>query len=141
MKCKHIFFTYAHGVPSDDTVRRFFRDMDPKQFQSCFADWPKTLDLTYNRHTSIDGKVSHHSFDTGTSLLHLVSAFASDCRMVLEQEKIADKSNGITAIPKLLALLDLDGASVTIDAMGCAENSRKTSGLCSAFERQLGDFA
>lgn len=113
------FFTYAHGVPSDDTIRRFFRDMDPQQFQSCFADWAKTLDLRDNRHISIDGKVSRHSFDTGTSPLHLVSAFASDCRMVLAQEKVADKSNEIKAIPKLLTLLDLEGAIVTIDAMGC----------------------
>lgn len=116
------FFSYTHGVPSDDTLRRFFRDLDPKQFQSCFADWAKTIDLKDNKHISIDGKVSRHSFDKDINPLHLVSAFASDCRIVLAQEKVADKSNEITAIPKLLELLDLEGAIVTIDAMGCQKD-------------------
>ena len=116
------FFSYTHGVPSDDTLRRFFRDLDPKKFQSCFSEWAKTIDLTGNKHISIDGKVSRHSFDTNTNPLHLVSAFASDCRIVLAQEKVEDKSNEITAIPKLLELLDLEGSIVTIDAMGCQKD-------------------
>lgn len=119
------FFPYSNGIPSDDTLRRFFRDLNPKSFQCCFAEWAKTLGLDQNKHISIDGKVSRHSFDGDANPLHLVSAFASDCRLVLAQEKVADKSNEIKAIPKLLEFLDLDGAMVTIDAMGCQKEIAK----------------
>lgn len=70
---------------------------------------------------AIDGKTLRRSFDkaAGTSAIHMVSAFASEARLVLAQQKVADKSNEITAIPKLLDLLALEGAVITIDAMGC----------------------
>ena len=112
-------FPYTHGIPSDDTMRRFFRALDPENFRTCFVTWAKALKLPGNNHLAIDGKVSRHSFDGEENPLHMVTAFASDCRMVLAQEKVADKSNEITAIPKLLELLDLKGTIVTIDAMGC----------------------
>ena len=63
--------------------------------------------------------MSRHTFDADKNPLHMVSAFASDCRIVLGQEKVANKSNEITAIPKLLGLIDIKGGIVTIDAMGC----------------------
>lgn len=70
-------------------------------------------------HVAIDGKVSRHTFDGDRNPLHMVSAFSSEYRLVLAQEKVCDKSNEITAIPKLLSLLDLQGAVITIDARGC----------------------
>lgn len=110
---------YKNGVPSDDTLRRFFRAIDPKDFQNRFVSWVKDFQSTTGNIISIDGKTSRHSFDGDKSALHMVSAFASEARIVLGQEKVSDKSNEITAIPQLLKFLDLKGAIVTIDAMGC----------------------
>jgi predicted transposase YbfD/YdcC len=112
-------FPFKNGIPSDDTIRRFFRALDPKVFQACFVSWVKTLVLPGDSHVAIDGKVSRHTFDGDQNPLHMVSAFASESRLVLAQEKVLDKSNEITAIPNLLNLLDLEGGVVTIDAMGC----------------------
>ncbi|WP_341763535.1 ISAs1 family transposase [Candidatus Tisiphia endosymbiont of Beris chalybata] len=112
-------FPYANGIPSDDTLRRFFRVLDPKTFSTCFTVWASSLKLPSSTHIAIDGKVSRHTFDGDKNPLHMVSAFASECRTVLAQEKVSDKSNEITAIPKLLGILDIKGAIVTIDAMGC----------------------
>ena len=113
------FLPYANGTPSDDTLRRFFRRIDPKAFQERFAKWAESLSALNKKLISIDGKVSRHTFDGDQNPLHRVSAFASECRLVLAQAKVSDKSNEITAIPELLALLDLSGSIVTIDAMGC----------------------
>lgn len=113
------FAPYENGTPSDDTLRRFFRCIDPKSFQERFVKWTETLSGLNKKWISIDGKVSRHTFDDNQNPLHLVSAFASESRLVLAQAKVADKSNEIKAIPELLALLDLSGATVTIDAMGC----------------------
>ncbi len=112
-------FPYDRGIPSDDTLRRFYRCIDPSIFKEWFAFWAKDLKTNTNKHLSIDGKVSRHTFDIDGNPLHMVSVFASDCRMVLAQEKVADKSNEITAIPKLLELIDIKDSTVTIDAMGC----------------------
>lgn len=87
------FFPYSSGVPSDDTLHKFFRELDPNQFRICFSDWVKQVDLEENQHISIDGKVSRHTFDNQSPPLHMVSAFASECRLVLAQEKVSDKSN------------------------------------------------
>ncbi|MGZ3798129.1 MAG: ISAs1 family transposase [Pseudobdellovibrionaceae bacterium] len=113
------FLPYTNGTPSDDTLRRFFRRIDPKGFQERFAKWMKSLSTLNKKLISIDGKVSRHTFDGDQNPLHMVSAFASESRLVLAQAKVSDKSNEITAIPELLALLDLSGSIVTIDAMGC----------------------
>jgi predicted transposase YbfD/YdcC len=119
------FFPYQNGIPSDDTLRRFFRRIDPKVFQECFVQWVKSLSSSQEKLISIDGKVSRHSFDKDKSVLHMVSAFASECRLVLAQTKVSDKSNEITAIPDLLSWLDLQGSVVTIDAMGCQKEIAK----------------
>lgn len=119
------FFVYENGVPSDDTLRRFFRRINPKVFQEHFVKWVKSLSSTDEQLISIDGKVSRRSFDTNQKALHMVSAFASECRLVLAQTKVSDKSNEITAIPELLAWLDLQGSIVTIDAMGCQKEIAK----------------
>ena len=119
------FFPYENGVPSDDTLRRFFRRINPKVFREHFVKWVKSLGSTDEQLISIDGKVSRRSFDTNQKALHMVSAFASECRLVLAQTKVSDKSNEITAIPELLAWLDLQGSIVTIDAMGCQKEIAK----------------
>ena len=113
------YLPYKHGIPSDDTLRRFFRAIDPESFQKCFSEWAASVHvLTNNSQIAIDGKTSRRSFDTDKNPLHMVSAFATEARVVLGQEKVSEKSNEITAIPKLLDLLDIKGATVSIDAMG-----------------------
>ena len=114
------FSPFNNGVPSDDTFRRFFRAIDVEQFKEMFREWVQSLAKTVDAKViAIDGKSSRRSYDGDNSMLHMVSAFASEARIVLAQEKVDDKSNEITAIPKLLNLLDVKGYIVTIDAMGC----------------------
>ncbi|MBW2993929.1 ISAs1 family transposase [Candidatus Woesearchaeota archaeon] len=112
---------FEYGTPSDDTLRRFFRSLDPEGFKRCFIEWVKNLQKTRPDIVSIDGKRLRRSYDKANDkpAIHMVSAFVSNARLVLGQEKVTDKSNEITAIPKLLDLLDISGAIVTIDAMGC----------------------
>ena len=113
------YLPYKCGIPSDDTLRRFFRAIDPEAFQKCFSKWVASLNIPMeNSLIAIDGKTSRRSFDTDKNPLHMVSAFAAEARIVLGQEKVDEKSNEITAIPKLLDLLDIKGATVSIDAMG-----------------------
>jgi len=110
---------FENGIPSDDTFRRFFRSLDPDAFQALFRKWVKSLQQNIGRVIAIDGKSSRRSFDGEIKMLHMVSAFATEARLVLGQEKVDEKSNEITAIPRLLEWLDLKGATITIDAMGC----------------------
>lgn len=114
------YFPFKSGIPSDDTLRRFFRALDPKKFEDCFFQWVKSFqsDLT-NKIIAIDGKTCCGSFDTDSRPLHLVSAFVSETGISLGQVKVDDKTNEIKAVPVLLDMLDLTGATVTIDAMGC----------------------
>lgn len=114
------YFPYENGVPSDDTVRRFFRAINPEFFKEIFAKWVQCIANVVNAKViAIDGKSSRRTFDKDGKMLHMVSAFASEARVVLAQEKVSDKSNEITAIPLLLELFDVKGHIVTIDAMGC----------------------
>jgi len=114
------FFEFKNGIPSDDTFRRFFRSIDPEHFKKIFHEWVRSLARTVGAAViAIDGKCSRRSHDGDGKMLHMVSAFATEARLVLGQEKVSDKSNEITAIPKLLDLLDIDGHIITIDAMGC----------------------
>jgi predicted transposase YbfD/YdcC len=111
---------FAHGAPSDDTLRRFFRAVDPGGFREVFVAFVRDLlPQAGERLIAVDGKTSRRSHDGAARALHLVSAFATEARLVLAQTATAEKSNEITAIPALLALLDLRGATVSIDAMGC----------------------
>ncbi|MBS0236206.1 MAG: ISAs1 family transposase [Proteobacteria bacterium] len=111
---------YKNGIPSDDTFRRFFRALSPNQFQELFHHWIRSIQpIIKDKIIAIDGKASRHSFDEGSAMLHMISAFATEECLVLAQEKVSDKSNEITAIPRLLEWLDLRGSTVTIDAMGC----------------------
>lgn len=114
------YFPYANGIPSDDTVRRFFRAINPDCFKEIFAKWIQCIANVVNAKViAIDGKSSRRTFDKDGNMLHMVSAFATEARVVLAQEKVSDKSNEITAIPLLLDLFDVKGHIITIDAMGC----------------------
>ncbi len=111
-----------NGVPSHDTFTRVFRALNPQQFERCFFDWVKTVSqLTQGEIIPIDGKQLRRSHDNedGKAAIHLVSAWSSANGLALAQVKVDDKSNEITAIPKLLEVLDIKGCIVTIDAMGC----------------------
>ncbi len=117
-----------HGIPSHDTFRRVLSQLDPDELTQCFVSWTAALsDLSGGDIVSLDGKTLRHSFDRAASksAIHMVSAWANRNRLVLGQVKVDDKSNEITAIPKLLKMLDLTGATVTIDAMGCQKEIAK----------------
>lgn len=114
------FLELPGGIPSHDTFERVFDRLDPVVFQACFRSWVEALrGLLPLDHVSIDGKSLRGSRHGELGALHLVSAWATAQHLHLGQIAVADKSNEITAIPKLLELLDLNGALVTIDAMGC----------------------
>jgi len=118
-----------HGIPGHDTFRRVLARLDPEELTQCFISWTNALrDASGGDMVSIDGKTLRHAFDhaTSTAALHMVRAWASANRLVLGQRKVDEKSNEITAIPKLLPLLDVTGAVVTIDAMGCQKEIAKT---------------
>ena len=120
IKYLRCYFPYESGIPSDDTVRRFFRAINPDHFKELFSKWVQCIANIVNAKViAIDGKSSRRSFDGEGNMLHRVSAFATEARVVLAQEKVADKSNEITAIPLLLDLFDVKGHIITIDAMGC----------------------
>jgi predicted transposase YbfD/YdcC len=114
------FLPYTHGIPSHDTLGEVIAVLDPDLFKACFLAWVEGLRESEPDRVAIDGKTSRRSHDRrkGREPLHLVSAWASRQRLVLGQEAVDDKSNEITAIPRLLARLALTGALVTIDAMG-----------------------
>jgi predicted transposase YbfD/YdcC len=119
------FLALSNGIPSHDTFARVFAVLDPEQFQQCFLSWIEAVScITQGKLVAIDGKTLRRSFDQsmGQSALHLVSAWCSENHLVLGQLKVKDKSNEITAITKLLDLLDLRGKTITIDAMGCQKS-------------------
>lgn len=120
------FLELGQGIPSHDTFGRVFARLDPDAFEACFTAWTRSLSQTVGEKLiSIDGKAIRRSFEHAwdkSGMAHLVSAFASSNRLVFGQLAVADKGNEITAIPKLLELLDVRGATVTIDAMGCQKD-------------------
>jgi predicted transposase YbfD/YdcC len=109
-----------HGTPSHDTYNRVFAALDPIAFQGCFTAWINAVcdDLGFC-HIPIDGKAVRGARGPDGTCLHLVSAWDCGRRLTLGQVAVRDKSNEITAIPRLLQMLELSGALVTIDAMGC----------------------
>ena len=114
------YFDYKNGIPSDDTFRRLYRTLNPVVFENLFRQWVEGLaKVVGSRVMAIDGKCSRRSYDGEGNMLHMVSAFCTEARIVLGQDKVDDKSNEITAIPKLLEWLDIAGHIITIDAMGC----------------------
>lgn len=119
------FLRLPHGIPSHDTFRYIFTRLDPLAFQRCFGTWIQALSqATDLKLIAIDGKALRASLDRahGKAALHLVSAWATENHLTLGQVATDAKSNEITAIPRLLEILDLAGAIVTIDAMGCQKD-------------------
>lgn len=116
------FLELPNGIPSHDTFGRFFAALDPEAFSRCFSTWMKAVaEVTEGEVVAIDGKTLRRSFDRASSkaAIHMVSAWATGNGVVLGQVKTDEKSNEITAIPKLLETLHLQGCIVTLDAMGC----------------------
>lgn len=116
------FLDLPNGIPSHDTFGRVFSSLDPDTFARCFAEWVAAIaEVSQGQVVAIDGKTLRRSFDraSGKTAIHMVSAWSGMNNLVLGQVKTEEKSNEITAIPKLLQILDLHGCIVTIDAMGC----------------------
>jgi predicted transposase YbfD/YdcC len=115
------FLKLEHGAPSHDTFSRLFRLLDPEQFRACFQRFMAGFAEACQGVVAIDGKVLRRSFDkaSGKSALHMVSAWGCEQRLVLGQIATDAKSNEITAVPKLLKLLSLEGSVVTVDALNC----------------------
>src|SRR5690349_22545855 len=114
------FLPCRHGVPSHDTLGAVLAALDPELFKACFTSWVEGLREAEPDLVAVDGKTSRrtHARSKGRGPLHLVSAWASRQRLVLGQQAVAGKSNEITAIPLLLERLALEGALVTVDAIG-----------------------
>jgi predicted transposase YbfD/YdcC len=129
------FLDLENGVPSHDTIGRVYALLDPENFCSCFAAWTQGLaDAVADRFIAIDGKTLRRAHEKDRKPLHLVSAFATENRLILGQRAVDDKSNEITAIPELLKMLDVKKAIITIDAMGCQKE------IASQIKDQGGDY-
>jgi len=116
------FLELPHGIPSHDTFGRVFAQIDAEQFQECFREWIGAVEeRTQGQIIALDGKQLRRSHDKtiGKKAIYMVSAWASENSLVLGQRKVDEKSNEITAIPKLLEQLEVSGCIVTTDAMGC----------------------
>ena len=113
------FLDLPNGIPSHDTFARVLRQLDPKAFAGWLAAWSQALVGQVPGVVAIDGKTARRSREATTHALHTVSAWATDQQWTLGQVSVAAKSNEITAIPALLALLQLRDCTVTIDAIGC----------------------
>lgn len=114
------FLKLENGIPSHDTIERVLDLLKPDAFQSCFRSWVKTLQTDEDLpHIAIDGKTVRGSARGSQKALHVVSAFATANGVSLGQVAVDEKSNEIPAIPELLQVLELKGALVTLDAMGC----------------------
>lgn len=125
------FLELPNGIPSHDTIARVFSRLDSEGLQSCFCRWIQSVreatetnsQYPIPENISVDGKTLRRSFERAAkknkSPIHMVSAWANQARIVLGQVKTEEKSNEIKAIPELLALLELTGCIVTIDAIGC----------------------
>lgn len=123
------FLELPNGIPSHDTFGRLFARLEPKAFQTFFTRWVQDLPHSLKGKTvAIDGKTLRRSHDrtNGTAAIHMVSAWAAEHHLVLGQLKTDDKSNEITAIPELIKTIALEGAIVTIDAMGCQKKIART---------------
>jgi predicted transposase YbfD/YdcC len=114
------FLQLPNGIPSHDTFGRVFARLDPEAFGACFTAWMAAACAELGlKHVAIDGKTMCGSRGPRGTAAHVVSAFATANGITLGQRKVDEKSNEITAIPELLKVLDIAGALVTIDAMGC----------------------
>lgn len=114
------FLELPNGIPSHDTFGRVFALLNPEVFEQCFCEWIASLSIDISKEIiAIDGKSVRRAHAKGERALHLVSAWASENRVMLGQVRTEAKSNEIETIPELLKMIDVKGAIVTIDAMGC----------------------
>lgn len=115
------WFELEHGTPSQDTILRVFAALNPKTFAEALMRWLSTLRPSGAQHIAIDGKTLRGSLQAaeGKKAVHVVNAWLREAGLVLGQVRTSDKSNEITAIPQLLALLDIAGCMVSVDAGGC----------------------
>ena len=123
------FLDLTDGIPSHDRFNAILAAIKPAEFEACLLSWITTLhEITAGQLVAIDGKTLRRSFDAATSKLaiHMVSAWATANLITLGQVVVDEKSNEITAIPKLLKILELSGSLVTIDAMGCQTEIAQT---------------
>jgi predicted transposase YbfD/YdcC len=118
------YLELPNGIPSHDTINRTISAIDPRVMQDCFIQWIREIaQLSKGTVVNIDGKRLCGSGQDGKeSIVHMVSAWSDANNMVLGSYKVADKSNEITAIPKLLEMLDLSDCTITIDAIGCQKD-------------------
>lgn len=131
------FLDLTNGIPSEDTFARVLARLDPGEFEKALLGWIQAVQqLTENRLIAIDGKTLRGSYDRrdGKAALHMVSAWAVENKLSLGQVVVDQKSNEITAIPELLRLLEVSGAIVTIDAMGCQKE------IATQIRRRGGDY-
>lgn len=132
------FLDLPHGIPCQDTFERVFARLDPDAFERCFMSWTAALaGSSRGKLVAIDGKRIRgsfaHAWDHSTAT-HLLSAFVQENATVLGQLAVDCKANEVVAIPELLGLLDLHGATVTIDAIGCQ------TGIAGRIVRGGGDY-
>lgn len=130
------FVPLANGVPSHDCIEYVMVRLSPVKFRECFISWTQAVKREVDEIIAVDGKTARGSRDraSGGNPLHMVTAWACENRLVLAQEATDEKSNEITAIPKLLALLELKGCIVTLDAMGCQR------AIAEQIQSQQGDY-
>ena len=126
------YFDFPYGCPSHDTYQRLWDAISPTQFYNSFLLFTASLNKLTQTFINLDGKTIRHSGDE--KALHIVTAWCHANQLVLAQEKVDSKSNEITALPKLIELLDLKGRIVTIDAMGAQRD------ICSQIIAQGGDY-
>jgi predicted transposase YbfD/YdcC len=121
------FLPFLDGTPSHDHLGDIFATLDAEKFQHCFVAWVVALTGVPEGVIAIDGKTLRRSYQKkgAKAPIHMVSAFAARQRLVLGQVKVADKSNEIVAIPALLDMMAIEGAIVTLDAMGCQRHIAK----------------
>ena len=122
------FLPFRDGTPAHDHLGDIFATLDAEKFQHCFVGWVAARTGAAADVIAIDGKTARRSGDRkrAKAALHMVSAFAARQRLVLGQVNVAEKSNEIVAIPKLLEMMAIEGAIVTIDAMGCQRDIART---------------
>lgn len=115
------FLDLRHGIPSHDTFNDVLNRINPTEFSSAFTQWVTQISQHKEGVIALDGKVMRRTLDkvSGMPATHLVSAWSVENNFCLGQVKVADKSNEVTAIPILLELIDIQGATITTDAMGC----------------------
>lgn len=130
----------SNGIPCADTFRRVFARLDPEAFTAGFLRWTQSAAEQSKASSlpviAVDGKTLRHSFDTASEqkAVHMVSAWASESRLVLAQTPVSEKSNEITAVPALLKMLDLAGCIVTADAMSCQKS------IAAQIKEQKGEY-